>query len=378
MTTSTSTSTSTATSTATPTSSAKLFQPLANGPLSTGNRIAMAPMTRSRAPGALPNDLMREYYRQRASAGLIISEGVAPAPEALGYSRIPGLFNDAQQAAWAPIIDAVHAEGATFVMQLMHVGRVAHADNLPAGATAVAPSAIAAAGQMWTDTHGMQDMPVPKAMDEADLLRVRAAFADAATRAVAAGADGIELHAANGYLLAQFLNPKSNQRTDQYGGSAENRRRYVLEVVDATIAAIGSERVGVRLSPFNAFNDLAANFDNEEAELLVLVRELSARRIGYLHLIATPGVVPESTVDAVRANFEGVLVLTGDFDRDRADTALAAGRADLIAFGRPFIANPDLVRRLSERLPLAGFDPAVLFSGQPQGYADYPTYAAAA
>lgn len=358
----------------TPNSNAKLFQPLAAGPLSLKNRVAMAPMTRSRAPGAVPNALMREYYRQRAGAGLIISEGVAPAPEALGYSRIPGIFNDAQQAGWACVADAVHSRGGKFVLQLMHVGRVAHPDNLPDGAQAVAPSAIAAVGQMWTDTRGMQAMPVPKAMDAVDLLRVRGEFANAAARAVAAGADGVELHAANGYLLAQFLNPKSNQRTDQYGGSAENRQRFVLEVLDATIAAIGPERVGVRLSPFNTYNDLAANFDNEQAELLALVTGLSQRRIGYLHLIATPGAVPESTVDAVRAHFDGVLVLAGDFDRDRADTTLAAGRADVIAFGRPFIANPDLPRRLAERLPLAGFDPSVLFSGQPEGYTDYPDY----
>jgi N-ethylmaleimide reductase len=356
-------------------SAAPLFQALEAGPLSLRNRVAMAPMTRSRAPGGLPNALMAEYYRQRASAGLLISEGVAPAPEALGYSRIPGLFTDAQQAAWAPVIAAAHGEGARFVVQLMHVGRVAHPDNLPAGAVAIAPSAVAAAGQMWTDTQGMQDMPVPKAMDAADLDRVRAAFVDAARRAVAAGADGVELHAANGYLLAQFLNPKSNLRTDDYGGSAENRRRFVLEVVDAVAAAIGRERVGVRLSPFNAYNDLAANYDGEEAELLSLVRALSARRIGYLHLIATPGAVPEATVDAVRANFDGVLVLAGDFDRDRADTALAAGRADVVAFGRPFIANPDLPRRLRERLPLAGFEPGVLFSGLPEGYVDYPAAA---
>jgi N-ethylmaleimide reductase len=228
---------------------------------------------------------------------------------------------------------------------------------------------------MWTDTQGMQVMPAPKAMDAADLGRVRAAFVDASRRAIAAGADGVELHAANGYLLAQFLNPKSNVRTDAYGGSAENRRRFVLEVVDAVAAAIGRERVGVRLSPFNAYNDLAANYDGEEAELLSLVRALSARRIGYLHLIATPGAVPESAVDAVRANFDGVLVLAGDFDRDRADTALAAGRADVIAFGRPFIANPDLPRRLRERLPLAGFEPTVMFSGLPEGYVDYPAAA---
>jgi N-ethylmaleimide reductase len=220
----------------------------------------------------------------------------------------------------------------------------------------------------------MQAHPVPKAMDAGDFDSVRAAFVRAAEFAVAAGVDGIELHAANGYLLAQFLNPKSNQRSDDYGGSAEKRRRFVLEVVDAVAAAIGRERVGIRLSPFNAFNDLEANYPDEEAELLELVRELSARRLGYLHLIATPGAVSEATVVAVRAAFDGVLMLAGDFDRERADAALAAGRADLIAFGRPFIANPDLPRRLREGLPLAAFDGNTLYSGGAQGYADYPAY----
>jgi N-ethylmaleimide reductase len=211
-------------------------------------------------------------------------------------------------------------------------------------------------------------------MDADDLVRVREGFVDAARRAIAAGADGVELHAANGYLLAQFLNPKSNHRSDAYGGNGENRRRFVLEVVDAVAAAIGRERVGIRLSPFNAFNDLEANYEGEEAELLELVRELSARRLGYLHLIATPGAVPESTVDAVRAAYPGVLMLAGDFDRERAEAALAARRADLIAFGRPFIANPDLPRRLRERLPLASFDGDTLYSPGPKGYADYPAY----
>ena len=352
-----------------------LFQPLDAGPLSLRSRIAMAPMTRSRAPGNVPNALMRDYYAQRAGAGLQITEGVAPAPEGLGYARIPGLFNVAQARAWGEIAQAVHARGGKLVVQLMHTGRIGHALNLPAGATGLlAPSAIAAAGQMWTDAQGMQPHPVPKAMDAPDFAQVKAAFVRAAEFAVAAGVDGVELHAANGYLLAQFLNPKSNQRTDAYGGSAANRRRFVLEVVDAVAAAIGRERVGIRLSPFNAFNDLEANFAGEEAELLELVRELSARRLGYLHLIATPGAVPEATVDAVRAAYSGVLMLAGDFDRDRAEAALAAGRADLIAFGRPFIANPDLPRRLRERLPLAAFDATTLYTPGAQGYADYPLY----
>ena len=352
-----------------------LFQPFEAGPLSLRSRIAMAPMTRSRAPGNVPNALMRDYYAQRASAGLQITEGVAPAPEGLGYARIPGLFNVAQARAWGEIAQAVHARGGKLVVQLMHTGRIGHELNLPEGAgPLLAPSAIAADGQMWTDQSGMQPHPLPKAMDAGDLVRVKAAFVRAAEFAVAAGVDGVELHAANGYLLAQFLNPKSNQRADDYGGSAENRRRFLLEVVDAVAAAIGRERVGVRLSPFNAFNDLEANYPGEEAELLELVRALSTRRLGYLHLIAPPGAVPESTVDAVRAAYAGALMLAGDFDRERAEAALAAGRADLIAFGRPFIANPDLPRRLRERLPLASFDAGTLYSPGPQGYADYASY----
>ena len=220
----------------------------------------------------------------------------------------------------------------------------------------------------------MQPLPVPKAMDADDLERVKASFVRAAEFAIAAGVDGVELHAANGYLLAQFLNPKSNQREDAYGGNGENRRRFVLEVVDAVAAAIGRERVGIRLSPFNTFNDLEANYPNEEAELLELVRELSARRLGYLHLIATPGAVPDTTVDAVRAAYAGRLMLAGDFDRERADAALVAGRADIIAFGRPFIGNPDLPRRLRERLPLAGFDADALYTPGAKGYSDYADY----
>jgi N-ethylmaleimide reductase len=358
---------------------ATLFQPLEAGPLSLRSRIAMAPMTRSRAPGNVPNALMAEYYAQRAGAGLQITEGVAPAPEGLGYARIPGLFNLQQARAWGEIAQAVHARGGKLVVQLMHTGRVGHELNLPEGAgPLLAPSAIAAAGQMWTDQQGMQPHPVPKAMDVGELARVKGAFVRAAEFAVAAGVDGVELHAANGYLLAQFLNPKSNARTDAYGGSAENRRRFVLEVVDAVAAAIGRERVGIRLSPFNAFNDLEANYDGEEAELLALVRALSSRQLGYLHLIATPGAVPEATVDAVRAAYAGVLMLAGDFDRERADAALAAGRADLIAFGRPFIANPDLPRRLRERLPLAAFDAGTLYTPGAPGYADYPAWEAPA
>lgn len=354
--------------------SQSLFQPTRLAPLSLQNRIVMAPMTRSRATGNVPNGVMATYYGQRAGAGLVISEGTAPCADGLGYARIPGLFDDAQEQGWRDIAGAVHAGGGKLFVQLMHAGRIAHPLNLPGGASPVAPSAIAAAGKIWTDAAGMQPHPVPRAADAADLDRLRRAYAEAARRARAAGADGVELHAANGYLLAQFLNPRSNLREDEYGGPVPNRRRFLLEVVDATVAAIGAERVGIRLSPFNPFNDLEANYPGEADELLALVAELDRRGLAYLHLIATPGAVPAEVVDAVRAAFRGVLILAGDFDRGKAQAALDAGRADLIAFGRPFIANPDLPRRLAEGLPLAALDPATLYAGGEKGYSDYPCW----
>lgn len=359
------------------TASRSLFQPAKLGPLSLQNRIVMAPMTRSRAPGNLPNALMADYYGQRSGAGLIVTEGTSPSPEGLGYARIPGLFNNAQAAGLRAIAAAAHAGGSKLFVQLMHTGRVAHPLNLPAGAAVLAPSAIAAAGQIWTDQAGMQPHAAPRAMDAADLARVREDFVHAARLAAGAGVDGVELHAANGYLLNQFLNPRSNRREDAYGGSPENRRRYLLEVVDAVIAATSAGRVGVRLSPFNAFNDLEANYVGEEEELLALVAELAQRGIAYLHLIATPGSVPVATVQAVRAVFPGTLILAGDFDRVRAEAALASGLADLVAFGRPFVANPDLPYRLAEGLPLAALDPATLYTPGAAGYNDYPAIEAA-
>lgn len=351
-----------------------LFQPALLGSLALQNRIVMAPMTRSRAPGNVPNALMAEYYGQRASAGLIITEGTAPAPEGLGYARIPGVFTEAQAEGWRAIADAAHAGGAKLFVQLMHTGRIGHPANLPEGTELLAPSAIAAAGQIWTDSAGMRAHPQPKAMDADDLQRVRDDYANAAALARKAGVDGVELHAANGYLLAQFLNPRSNQRTDAYGGSPRNRRRFVLDVVDATVAAIGADRVGIRLSPFNPFNDLEAHYAGEEAEFLALVAELATRKLAYLHLIATPGAVPDATVQAVRAAFPGTLILSAAFDRQRADAVLASGLADLVAFGRPFIANPDLPRRLQHNLPLAEMDPATLYTPGAAGYSDYPSY----
>ena len=349
-----------------------LTAPTALAGLSLRNHIVMAPMTRSRAPGNVPNALMATYYGQRASAGLVITEGTSPSPNGLGYSRIPGLFNAEQARGWAGVAKAVHGGGGRISIQLMHSGRIGHPANLPEGAELLGPSAIAAAGQIWTDTQGMQDHPVPREMSEADIAATRDEYVRAALLAREAGIDFVEVHAANGYLPGQFLNPRSNQRSDAYGGSGENRRRFLLELVDAVVAAIGAGHVGVRVSPFNAFNDLAANFDGEREEYLALVDALAERGLAYLSLIATPGAVPDEVVDETRRRFPGTLILAGDYDATRAETDLAAGRADLIAFGRPFIANPDLPARLAAKAPLADMQADKLYTPGPEGYSDYP------
>lgn len=350
-----------------------LHRPWTRNGLALKNRIAMAPMTRSRALRNVPNALMAEYYGQRAGAGLVITEGTAPSADGLGYARIPGLFDAAQVDGWRGIADAVHAQGAKLFVQVMHAGRIGHPANLPAGGELVAPSAIAAAGQVWTDTQGMQPFPVPKAADADDLVRLRDAFVQAALNARAAGADGIELHAANGYLLAQFLNPRSNVRTDAYGGSGENRRRFLLEVLDATIAAVGRAHVGIRLTPFNPFNDLEANFDGEREEFLALVDALAARDPAYLHLGG--GTVSGELLAEVRKRFPGTLVLNGGYDRARAEADLAAGLADVIAFGSAFIANPDLPERLRTDAAWAAPDAATFYTADAKGYTDYPALA---
>jgi len=347
-----------------------LFSSFQLGPLSLPNRVVMAPMTRSRAVGGVPNELMRDYYTQRASAGLLITEATAPSPNALGYARIPGLFSAAQTAGWRVVTDSVHQAGGRIVAQVMHTGRVGHALNLPPGGRVVAPSAVAAAGNMWTDVEGMQPMPQPEEMTEADLGAARGEFVEAAKNAVAAGFDGIELHGANGYLIEQFLHPHSNRRTDGYGGSVEKRARFVLEVVDACAAAIGRDRIGIRLSPFNTFNDLP-HHDAFEAQYTTLARGL--RGLLYVHLVrnANPGF--PSTMAAIRREFGGPVILNGGFDAHSAEAALEAGQTDLVSFGRAFIGNPDLVARMKASATLAAPDQATFYTPGPQGYVDYPT-----
>jgi len=356
-----------------------LFDSYALGKTTLANRTVMAPMTRSRALNNLPSALIATYYAQRSGAGLIVTEGTSPSPNGLGYSRIPGLFNAAQVEGWKLVTSAVHQAGSKIFVQLMHTGRVAHVANLPAGAKVLGPSANACPGEMWTDTGGMQAHTVPAAMTQADIDHAVEEYAQAARLAVEAGFDGIELHAANGYLMEQFLNANVNQRTDGYGGSAEARNRFVLEVAKACVNAIGADKVGIRVSPYGVFNG-TGGFDGVEEQYVSLSRELSALKLVYLHLVdhsamgAPP--VPEAFKKQLRAAFAGTFIAVGGFDAARAEQVLQAGDADLIAFGRPFISNPDLVSKLKSGAELAAPDMATFYTPGEKGYTDYPVAAA--
>jgi len=349
-----------------------LFSSYRLGALELPNRIAMAPMTRCRALGGVPNALMRDYYTQRASAGLIITEGTSPSPNGLGYARIPGVYSAEQIAGWKSVTDGVHGAGGRIFVQLMHVGRIAHQNNLPSGARILAPSAVASAGTMWTDSGGLLPLPTPAEMTAADLKETLAEFVQAAKNARSAGFDGIELHAANGYLLEQFLHPHTNRRSDEYGGSLERRIRFVVEVARASAEVIGADRVGMRLSPHGTFNDLPPH-DEVEATYTTLAREL--RGLVYLHLVAHTHESFGKTAAAIRTSFGGPIIANGGYDRERAEKALAAKEADLIAFGKPFISNPDLVRRLEHRGSLAEPNVATFYTADAVGYADYPALA---
>lgn len=354
--------------------SSTLFTPATLGDLPLKNRVVMAPLTRSRAIGNVPNALMEKYYRQRAGAGLIITEGTSPSANGLGYARIPGLFTSVQVQAWRRVTDGVHQAGGKIFVQLMHTGRVSHPANLPAGAKILAPSAIAAPGEMWTDSDGMQPLPVPTAMSEADIAAAIAEYTQAAKNALEAGFDGIELHGANSYLIDEFFNTASNQRTGQWGGSIENRIRFAVEVAKATAAAIGAERIGMRISPYGANYGMRpdAEMDALYEQLMV---ELNTIGLVYIHVVdhssmGAPEVSP--TLKAtLRATFKGKYILSGGYDLDRANADLDAQRGDLVAFGRPFISNPDLVQKLQNGTPLVLADASTFYTPGEKGYTDY-------
>jgi N-ethylmaleimide reductase len=353
----------------------QLFSKATLGTLTLRNHLVMAPLTRCRATDNVPNALMAEYYTQRASAGLIITEGTSPSPNGLGYARIPGIFSAAQVQGWRVITDAVHAQGGKMFIQLMHCGRVAHPLNLPAGARVLAPSAVAAAGEMYTDAQGNQPHPVPQAMTEADLRSTLDEYVQAARNAMTAGFDGVELHSANGYLLEQFLRPNSNIRSDAYGGTIEQRARFVLEVVDAVTAAIGRERTGIRLSPFGVFNDMPL-YDAMEADYTWLAGRLDASGLQYIHLVDHSAygapTVPDSIKAMFRERFQRTLILSGHYDAERAEHDLSAGKCDLVAVGRLFLANPDLVLRWKTGATVNTPDADTFYTPGAHGYTDYP------
>ncbi len=337
------------------------------------NHVVMAPMTRSRAIHNIPNDLMAQYYQQRSGAGLIITEGTAPTPEGLGYARIPGIFNAAQIEGWKKTTAAVHAEQSKIFLQLMHTGRIGHVDNLPTGTVVVGPSNIKAAGQIFTDTALLQDHSEPQALSTDGVKAVIAGFVSAAKNAIAAGFDGIELHGANGYLLEQFLNPHVNNRTDEYGGSMVNRARFILELAEQVATAIGKEKVGIRFSPYSTFNDLAAYDPAEVHETYTyLAKELDKIGILYLHISVNPE-LPQKTFAAIRANFNNIIIQCNGLSADSAEVVLQGGAADLVAFGRPFIANPDFVLRIEKNAPLNQPDYNSAYTPGAVGYTDYAT-----
>ena len=352
-----------------------LFSPYTLGNIVLKNRIVMAPMTRSRAIGNVPNDLMVTFYSQRAAAGLLITEGTSPSANGLGYARIPGLYNAAQIAGWKKVTDAVHAKGGKIFVQLMHTGRITHPLNLPDAAKVVAPSAIAAANTpMYTDAKGMQPLPVPEAITTEGLKETLQEFVHSAKSAIEAGFDGVELHSANGYLLEQFLNPVTNQRTDNYGGTPENRNRFVLEVAAAVAAAIGKDKLGIRVSPFGAFNEIVWD-ETTEAQFTLLAKGLKDIGIVYMHIVDHSSlgapVVPQSVKEAIRKNFGGTIILSGGYHAERAEAELAAGKGELVAFGRSFISNPDLVKRFESGEALADPDMNTFYTPGEKGYTDY-------
>ncbi len=352
-----------------------LFDPIQLGPLALQNRIFMAPMTRGRAqPDGTPTAIMPAYYQQRASAGLIVTEATAISPQGVGWVNAPGIFTDAHEAAWRAVPDAVHRAGGRIALQLWHMGRVSHPD-FQHGALPVGPSAIAAKGDSVTPL-GKKSYVVPRALAADELPGIVQDYARAAKRAIAAGFDGVEIHGANGYLLDQFIRDGSNHRTDEYGGSIENRWRFPLEVVRAVVDAVGAERTAIRISPKNAYNDMVDT--DPIATFAHGARRFAELGLWYLHVVeAVPGHPMASdgprVLPHLRAAFRGPIVLNGGRDRASGDAVLAEGEADAISFGTKFLANPDLPTRLRTNAVLQPPRYETFYTPGPDGYLDYPT-----
>lgn len=353
----------------------KLFSEYRLGNTTLKNRIVMAPMTRSRAIDNIPNDLMAEYYGMRADGGLLITEGIAPSPNGLGYPRIPGLFNNEQVEGWKKITGAVHNNGGHIAAQLMHTGRIGHPLNMPEGGEVVGPSAIQAKGEMYTDQEGPKEHPTPREMSAEDIQKAQDEYVNAAKNAIEAGFDFVELHGANGYLIDQFINPGANQRNDDYGGSMENRSRFAIETARKVADAIGAEKTGIRLSPHGAFNDLFP-FEGTDEQFTYLAQELGKLNLAYLHIVDHSSMgapeVPEELKQNMKTAFDGTIIFSGGYDRDSAEERLQKNDG-LVAFGKPYLANPDLVERFEKGAELNQPDFDTLYTPGEKGYTDYPT-----
>jgi N-ethylmaleimide reductase len=345
-----------------------LFTPGRIDGFDTTNRLVMAPMTRSRAlPGGVPSELAIEYYAQRASAGLIITEGVAPSAAGLGYARTPTAETPEQMAAWKKITAAVRAKGGRMFMQFMHVGRIGHSANRYIAEPCVAPSAVCAAGQMWTDSLQMQNLEMPRALETSEIAGVIAQYAKATRNALDAGFDGVELHSASGYLPMQFLSTNTNQRTDGYGGPVQNRIRFVVEALEAMAKAAGSaSRVGIKISPAMPFNDI--NDADPIETYTTLVKAIGSMGLAYLHVLKTT--IP-NTFELLRPLFKGPFLAGGGFTKESGNATLASGVADFIVFGKLFTSNPDLPVRFEKSAALIDPDPNTFYSPGPKGYTDY-------
>lgn len=355
-----------------------LFEPYSLGSLTLSNHVVMAPLTRNRAgPGFVPGDLAAEYYAQRASAGLLISEATQISQQGQGYQDTPGIYSEAQIEGWRKVTNAVHVRGGRIFLQLWHVGRVSHVDLQRNGELPVAPSAIRAATKTFVN-NAFVDVSEPRALELDELPAIVDDFRRAAANAIAAGFDGVEIHGANGYLLDQFARDGANIRTDAYGGSVQNRARLMLEVTAAVVDEIGAERTGIRISPVSPANGISAS--DPQAQFDHIVDQLDALGIVYIHVVegATGGPRDVAPFDfgSLRRRFNNTYIANNGYDLELAASRLAEGKADLFAFGRPFIANPDLVERLKIRAPLAMFDQATLYGGGSAGYTDYPAISA--
>lgn len=357
-----------------------LLTPVQVGPYTLSNRMVMAPMTRNRAgEGNVPGPLAALYYEQRASAGLIVTEASQVSEQGVGYPNTPGIHTDAQVEGWRRVTEAVHARGGRIFLQLWHVGRISHSSLQPGGALPVAPSAIAAEGRVRM-AAGVVPYETPRALELAEIPGVVKQFEDGARRALEAGFDGVELHAANGYLIDQFLRDGSNRRTDEYGGPVESRARFLVEVTEAVARVWGADRVGVRLSPVSPYNGMSDS--DPLATFAHAAGALGRFGLAYLHVIAPQALDPLSPdseiARAMKARFGGTVVLNGGYSRETGNALLAEGLAKLVAFGVPFLANPDLVERFAEGLPLNTPDPSTFYGGGEKGYIDYPTREAVA